>query len=101
MKMPIIKVIFFYAIIATLILSIYWKLTENFEQDKYAYLIKSIKNETNPHMIAVTQNNYYLLNNNVAQYSSYLIFVTNESYRIETLIVSKKMVYVMLIPIMI
>ena len=41
-------------------------------------------------MIVLTQNNYYLLNNYVAQYSSYLIFVTNESYRIETLIVSKK-----------
>ena len=41
-------------------------------------------------MIVLTQNNYYLLNNYVSHYSSYLIFVTNESYRIETLKVSKK-----------
>ena len=88
--MSIIKVIFFNAIITTLIFTIYWKFSENFTQGKYAFLTESIKNETltNPQRIAVTKNNYYLLNNNVAQYSSYLVFVTSENYRIETLIVS-------------
>jgi hypothetical protein len=38
----------------------------------------------------VTQNNYYLLNNNLAQFSSYLIFLTNKRYRIETLVISNQ-----------
>jgi hypothetical protein len=88
--MSITKVVFFNAIITTLIFTIYWKFSENFKQGKYAFLTESIKTETitNPQRIAVTKNNYYLLNNNVAQYSSYLVFVTSENYRIETLIVS-------------
>ena len=88
--MSITKVVFFNAIITTLIFTVYWKFSENFKQGKYAFLTESIKTETitNPQRIAVTKNNYYLLNNNVAQYSSYLVFVTSENYRIETLIVS-------------
>jgi hypothetical protein len=87
--MSIIKVTFLNTIITTLIFSIYWKFSANFQQGNYAFLTELIQNETklNPQMITVTQNNYYLLNNNVAQYSSYLIFVTSENYRIETLIV--------------
>ncbi len=88
--MSITKVVFFNAIITTLIFTVYWKFSENFKQGKYAFLTESIKTETitNPQRIAVIKNNYYLLNNNVAQYSSYLVFVTSENYRIETLIVS-------------
>ena len=59
--MSIIKVLFFKAIITTLIFTIYWEFSENFQQGKYAFLTESIKNETksNPQVIAVTQNRYY------------------------------------------